>query len=134
MTREEARKAAQVMQAYADGAEIEFANVRSDDERRSYLRLTHPSFDWSEYNYRVKQTPDFIEWSHVAPEYKWMARDKGGDAYLFAKRPHVLGCMWRARDDDDVKGEIVSPFKSYKHGTVDWEDSLVSREEWEAEQ
>lgn len=53
MTREEAKKAAEVMLAYADGKDIEY---------RYYLQSVWQSspiivFDWNHYDYRVKKEP-----------------------------------------------------------------------------
>ncbi len=50
MTREEARKAAEVMLAYADGEQIE---CRYKEERSWYLR-NNPAFEWYSFDYRVK--------------------------------------------------------------------------------
>lgn len=54
MTREEARKAAEVMLAYADGKEVEFldplGNWRSD---------TIPAFNWFNFDYRIKPEPTY---------------------------------------------------------------------------
>ena len=54
MTREEARKAAEVMLAYADGKEVEFldplGNWRSD---------TIPAFNWFNFDYRIKKGPTY---------------------------------------------------------------------------
>lgn len=48
MTREEARKAAEVMLAYADGKEIEYLyNGEWED-------ALNPTFDWYEEEYRIK--------------------------------------------------------------------------------
>ena len=53
MTREEARKAAEVMKAYADGKQIEF-KVRGADEWRPVNELDTPLFDWNSTEYRIK--------------------------------------------------------------------------------
>ena len=53
MTREEARKAAEVMIAYADGKEIEFNNSSVWEE------ATYPVFDWCHSKYRVKSEPKY---------------------------------------------------------------------------
>ena len=54
MTREEARKAAEVMLAYANGEEIEIAYSNS-----SYQTVTSPEFDWGKVEYRVKTKPTY---------------------------------------------------------------------------
>lgn len=55
MTREEARKAAEVMTAYADGKEIEFCFP----ECGKWYIPQNPSFDWSRHNYRIKSEPTY---------------------------------------------------------------------------
>lgn len=51
MTPEEAREAAEVMLAFAEGAEIEYRNEASDHE---WLPLPTPSWAWENSEYRVK--------------------------------------------------------------------------------
>lgn len=51
MTREEARKAAEVMLAYADGKIIEFCKRQS----QIWLEINEPIFNWGENIYRIKQ-------------------------------------------------------------------------------
>lgn len=53
MTREEARKAAEVMLAYADGKQVEY-KVRGGDEWRPINELDTPLFDWNSTKYRIK--------------------------------------------------------------------------------
>ena len=53
MTREEARKAAEVMLAYAEGKKIEY-RVRGGDEWRPINELDTPLFDWNSTEYRIK--------------------------------------------------------------------------------
>lgn len=55
MTREEAKKAAEVMQAYANGAEIE----RYDDFKSEWEEVTNCMFNWFDYKYRVKPKEKF---------------------------------------------------------------------------
>lgn len=52
MNREEARKAAEVMLAHADGKEIECRILDG-----GWVTKTHQSFNWQEYEYRVKPEP-----------------------------------------------------------------------------
>lgn len=125
MTRDEARKAAEVMQAYADGAEVEWCFRGT--LRPEWHWDEAPTFDWYSYEYRVKQVvPDSIDWSHVAPEYKWMARDESGDTFLFGNKPGSEDGQWKTLSRDLAS---VSGFISYTRGTTDWEDSLVARPE-----
>lgn len=125
MTRDEARRAAEVMQAYADGAEVEWCFRGT--LRPEWHEDEAPTFDWYSYEYRVKTVvPDSIDWSHVATEYRWMARDRSGHTYLHKSKP-IRGCAgWNTNASDWVS---VRGFTSYTRGTTDWEDSLVERPE-----
>lgn len=54
MTREEARKAAEVMMAYADGKEIEIFN-----SIKEWKISQCPAFNWGECHYRIKKEPTY---------------------------------------------------------------------------
>ena len=55
MTREEARKAAEAIIAYAEGKNIEFSRWRAED----WQPCDNPSFQFGWYNYRVKSEPEY---------------------------------------------------------------------------
>ena len=55
MTREEARKAAEVMLAYADGKEIEYKNGALKD----WSITSVPTFNWGSNDYRIKPEPKY---------------------------------------------------------------------------
>lgn len=59
MTREEARKAAEVMLAYADGKEIEYKCHNFSDA--SWLKTIdgEPLFNWYTTDYRIKKEPTY---------------------------------------------------------------------------
>ena len=54
MTREEARKAAEVMLAYANGEEIEYTVKGCNN----WMKVDSPSFNW-DWEYRIKPKPKF---------------------------------------------------------------------------
>lgn len=56
MTREEARIAAEVMMAYAEGKEIEFS--KKDEDNWNLVAAT-PVFNWKSNKYRVKEKPTY---------------------------------------------------------------------------
>lgn len=70
MTREEARKAAEVMLAYANGEEIE----RYDDFKSEWEEVTNCTFDWFTYDYRVKLKRKF-DLKTLQPFDKVLVRD-----------------------------------------------------------
>lgn len=55
MTREEARKAAEVMLAYADGKEVEAKSRKCD----TWVNATAPIFNWDDVEYRIKKEPTY---------------------------------------------------------------------------
>ena len=57
MTREEARKAAEVMMAYADGKKIE-VSLKNDSKPEWYFFNTL-NFNWEENEYRIKKEPTY---------------------------------------------------------------------------
>lgn len=69
--------------------------------------------------------PDTIDWSHVAPEWKWMARDEDGEAYLYKTEPEVISSGFYAVGDMATAWD----YASCRRGTVAWQDSLVERPE-----
>ena len=57
MTREEARKAAEVMMSYADGKEVQYK--RYDSDLWCGIVYGEPQFNWSNIKYRIKQEPTY---------------------------------------------------------------------------
>ena len=49
MTTGETREAAKVMEAYANGKKIQYL-----DKCNKWIDATNPSFNWSDYIYRIK--------------------------------------------------------------------------------
>lgn len=82
------------------------------------------------FTYRIKPAPALtkpsIDWSHVAPEYRWLAVDDDAEAWLFDAEPEIEGGAWYSDGTDDA---IAAAFTSYVPGTCDWRDSLVERPE-----
>ena len=70
-------------------------------------------------------TKPSIDWSHVSPEYNYLARDSNGLGYLCGKNPHRVDRTW------SMEAPYISAttFTSYIPGTCDWKDSLVKRPE-----
>lgn len=110
-----------VMQAYVDGQQIE---SKTTDGKKWGLCFK-PSWDFRFVDYRISTTPDSIDWSHVAPEWKCMARDFNGVSFLYQDKPNIENGCW----DTNSNYITANYFASYKRGTVDWKESLVMRPE-----
>lgn len=70
-------------------------------------------------------TKPSINWSHVSPEYNYLAQDADGYGYLCGKEPSRNTTIW------GMESLYISAttFTSYIPGTCDWKDSLVKRPE-----
>jgi hypothetical protein len=79
--------------------------------------------------YRVKSVPltkPSINWAHVAPQYKWLAQDEDGRAWLYADVApsyDVYSKYWSS----PLEMVRAIAFSSFQLGTCNWKDSLVER-------
>lgn len=89
MTREEARKAAEVMMAYAEGREVEFTDSIIDD--CPWEETDDPTFNWYSIKYRIKSEPKYRPfktkaecWKEMGkhPSFGWLKNKKNGDFAL----------------------------------------------------
>ena len=80
MTKEEARKAAEVMLAYAEGKNIEFSRWAIED----WQPCANPTFQFGSYRYRIQSKPKYrpfkdgdecFEYSALQPFDKVLVRD-----------------------------------------------------------
>jgi len=114
-----------VMQAFADGKKIEVRPVKID----RWEDTCKPLWNWSIFDYRIKPLlKDFINWDHVHPDYKWMARDEDGRVYLYPSKPVISKNGfdgWEPRIGGEMRD--ARAFSSYRQGEVDWTESLVER-------
>lgn len=75
-------------------------------------------------------TPDTIDWTHVAKDIGWMARDSGGKVCLFVDEPvKVIARYGKGFWNNGIDFVDARAFASYVQGTCDWRDSLVQRPE-----
>ena len=69
-------------------------------------------------------TKPSIDWSHVSPEYNYLAQDSNGQGYLCGKKPQRMDYAWDMGPSPYIR---ATTFTSYTPGTCDWKDSLVKR-------
>ena len=103
MTREEARQAAEVMMAYAEGKEIEL-NGRSSCGCQMWEETSDPTFNWYDFMYRTKTKPKYRHfktreecWEEMMKHqpFGWVkSKDKG---YF-----HLIGLVQFAIELEDV--------------------------------
>lgn len=103
-----------------DGAEIEWFNQFI--ERWEPKEHDH----WSKHiQYRVKQTPHSIDWSHVHKKYVALVQFANGQILLLDKVPEMR--RHEVYRQALTSYAIPEDFASFKRGTIDWKDSLVLR-------
>lgn len=102
MTREEARKAAEVMLAYANGKEIEYHFRCYKDEKDWYL-ADNPTFDFQIKEYRVKPKSEKFDPKTLQPFDRVLVRDDYGEPWKCTFYSHK-------RENDD---------RGYKYATSD---------------
>ena len=120
---EKTKRMIEVMQAYVDGAPIEFAIGNGG----GYRDQTKPTWNWFSYNYRVAETPDSIDWGHIDKKFNYVARDASGTVWAYSHKPYHGETCWSCLTEEAVERRIDNLIVSYKQGTVPWHKSLVFR-------
>ena len=84
------------------------------------------SINWMGYRiYRVVQPkPDTINWDHVHPDFKYMARDKSGSVFLFQHKPKTGNVAWAVSYGKCCNTKAHS---SVVVGDIEWTNSLIER-------
>ena len=120
-----------LVEAVLNGSTVESFNPASEEwVELPKVNLAYLLFEFYTC-YRIAPTKPSIDWSHVHPDYKWLATDTGGASYLYTKAPRwasygYWGYWASGSHGDDV---YASGFASFKSGTCKPEDSLVMRPE-----
>ena len=86
MTREEARKAAEVMLAYANGKEIEWRCKL----RGSWSRVTDPDFDWEGVDYRIKPESKYRPFNSAEECWQEMQKHQPFGWVRYKMKPIVI--------------------------------------------
>lgn len=76
--------------------------------------------------FRIKSTKPSINWEHVSPNFKYLARNMYGSTALYEREPILKYDDWGSRGGSRI-GAIT--FSSLSKGNCDWEESLVKRPE-----
>ena len=71
-----------------------------------------------------KVTKPSIDWKHVRKDFKFLAQDIDGNAWLYWEKPVLGENGWQTTQGDCAEAQ---QFASYTPGTCRWEYSLVER-------
>lgn len=120
--------------AWLDGKAIEFSFNPADGWASAFPYHTRLVLEKDRY-YRIKPpipaTKPFVDWSQVAPQFKWMATDSDGTTWIYTVKPAVArhgDTRWSIQDTNNIHNTIsAAGFASFKPGNVEWWESLVER-------
>jgi hypothetical protein len=132
MTKDETLDAIAVMQAYAHGKQIEVRTPGGlPHERDWYLVKPHeaPNWNWDFSEYRIATVKPSIDWSHVAPEYRFLAVDDDERAHLYRNEPVNRAGDWEDPNNRKAFAPEAAAFASYMRGGCPYHESLVERPE-----
>lgn len=120
MTREEARKAAEVMLAYANGEEIETLCFND------YISCDNPSFNWINgkgiKNYRIKPKPKYRPFENQKECWNEMLKHQ---PFGWVKAPDgELFCIDRVFDEGVAYKHSSCRFEEYLEGNYTFYDGI----------
>lgn len=112
--------------AYIDGADVEFRN-HYEDPRLSgawfhVIPMDMGVFADPSCEFRLAPKRPSINWDHVASGWNYLSENGNGSAYLYREKPELGSYYWKSPSILFAKY-----FTSFKPGTCDWKDSLVTR-------
>lgn len=111
-----------VMQAFADGKQIEFLSLGST----KWKPTSTPAWSWDETCYRIYEEPvipDEVPWNAVDPKYKYHAFDLDGNGYFYTDNPLHMSTGWGLSEGCLATSVLFV----IKRGNQPWDKSLVKR-------
>ena len=125
------RKHADLIKAWADGAEIQC-------HHEDYGWIDNPYPHWWEFNnYRIKpkeQKKLNIPWELIKPEFTQAAMDENGEVFVFTQEEIsfiATGHYWCFNDWHGGKCSGISGSLTIDTDGIDWKESLTQRPEGE---
>ena len=106
MTREEARQAAEVMMAYAEGKEIEL-NGRSSCGCQMWEETSDPTFNWYDFMYRTKTKPKYRPFKSMEECLQEMLKHKPF-GWLKSKMNGRFSCIGEVYGSDEFETVYIA--------------------------
>ncbi len=98
MTREEAQKCKDIIQAYLDGKLLEYRRYKSD----KWFETEDPHFDFLMEEYRIKQPPTYIPFES-REEFLWALKHHEPYAWLVEKYTKSMVPIEEISSNNDIK-------------------------------
>jgi len=121
---QEAKRRAEVMLAFANGAPIEWMlQNRTADE---WQDAQFPMWDWHTYNYRVNPEP-FVDWDAMPAWANAVAMDESEIWSWYEKRPEQMGSRYHLTPAGCISGQIPDEYAPKYAGTKPWHELIIER-------
>lgn len=120
---QEAKRRAEVMLAFADGAPIEW---RIADGGFEWHEDESPHWNWSEIDYRVKPNP-VVNWDAMPAWANAVAMDESGVWSWYEKKPEQMGSRYHITPAGCISGQIPDEYAPKYAGTKPWHDLIIER-------
>lgn len=116
---QEAKRRAEVMLAFADGAPIE---ARPHNLKEDWCPVENPCWDWIGFDYRVSETP-FVNWDAMPAWANWVAMDPSGTWFWYSTKPVKATEEW----EGSFPGAIPLEYAPKYAGTKPWHELIIER-------
>lgn len=117
---QEAKRRAEVMLAFADGANIEW---RIADGGVVWGEDDNPSWEWKSFDYRVNPNP-VVNWDAMPAWANWVAMDPSGTWFWYSTKPVKDGEAW---EGESRLGAIPLEYAPKYAGTKPWHELIIER-------
>lgn len=114
-----------LFEAWLDGKIIQYTFHLADV---NWKDISNPVW-LDEIYYRIKElSKPSIDWSHVHSDYKYLARDRNDEVWVFSTEPRLNHDLWCIPTPPSTLAVRISGLlRSFTPGECDWKDSLVQR-------
>ena len=118
---QEAKRRAEVMLAFADGAPIEW--TPQDRPDYGWEIDDEPSWNWIDVDYRVNPNP-VVNWDAMPAWANWVAMDPSGTWFWYSTKPVKDGEAW---EGESRLGAIPLEYAPKYAGTKPWYKLIIKR-------
>ena len=118
--RQEAKRRAEVMLAFADGANIEW---RIADGGVVWREDDSPSWEWKSFDYRANPNP-VVNWDAMPAWANWVSQDSSRRWHWYTSLPIATESLWFSRA---FCGQIPPEHAPKYAGTKPWYELIIER-------
>lgn len=120
---QEAKRRAEVMLAFANGAPIEW---RINNGGMVWYHEKSPNWDWGQFDYRVNPNP-VVNWDAMPAWANWVVKEVVGGWWWYSSKPIAGNNGWGMASDNMHCGRIPSDYAPKYAGTKPWRELIIER-------